>query len=312
MALAQTPTRFDQLSDVVVCPCDHGALDADATGLTCKVCMRTYPTVKGVVNFLAFEEAFMGLTYDLPHHPVPVVSRSSRTLSKIRSLPIYHRLLVTSDYFSFTLERSIYRAMKKHKAILDIGCREGRNLLFGGSADICIGVDIDLNSAYYTQQISPRNAWAFLASGTRLPFASGTFDLVLCCDVIEHVEEYGDMVKEIGRVTQKGGVLILSTPDGEVLPKPAKFHVKHFKWIELADLLRPHFAQINCRSIVRNCGVRQAYWSFSERFPGRKLEARVLNACTNLRFYLGGYHKEGSCRRPDVTDATFIVTALKT
>jgi SAM-dependent methyltransferase len=310
-ALAAKHASRDLLA-VLVCPYDYGTLHGTpAAGFTCGSCRRTYPSVRGIINFLAYEEAFRSLTYDLPHHPVPIVNARNRVLAKIRNLPgVYYRLPVTSDHFSFVLERLIYKAVKSHKAVLDIGCREGSNLLYGRKADVCVGVDIDFKSVDYARQMSPHCA-TFLASGTCLPFASGTFDVVLCCDVIEHVEEYDKLVKEIGRVTQPKGVLVLSTPDGNVTPKPAPFHVKHFTEGDLVELLTPNFGEIDLRSVVRNCPARKSYWAFTAQFPHRKLQARLLNAWTNFQYYRAGYQKRESFRRADVTGSTFIITALR-
>jgi 2-polyprenyl-3-methyl-5-hydroxy-6-metoxy-1,4-benzoquinol methylase len=233
-------------------------------------------------------------------------------LALLRRLPLYHRLLVTSDHFSFVLERYLYKAVKKHKTVLDVGCREGTNLLYCGSSNnACVGIDIDLKSAHFAHQMSAPNAFGVLASGTQLPFADGSFDLVICCDVIEHIEEYEVLVKEMARVAQTQGELVLSTPDGDVRPKPAPFHVKHFRSTELVDMIEPTFSQLRLRSIVRNCQAKEPFWAFRDRYPKSPWQSIPLNAWTNLRYYLQGYARSGGFRRKDVTDSTFILTAIK-
>ena len=302
-----------RLLKLLVCPYDHSSLKGDLdTGLTCISCGREYPIFQGLVNFLAHEEAFKDLTYDLPHHPVASVGVGSRILTTIRRLPIYHRLLVTSDHFSFALERYLYKAVKTHRSVLDVGCREGTNLLFGDSRnDVCVGIDIDFKSAYFAQQMSSPNAFGLLASGTRLPFAQGALDLVICCDVIEHVEAYETLVSEMARVTEPNGELVLSTPDGDVRPKPAPYHVKHFKARELVDLLTPSFEKLDLRSVVRNCDPRRPLWKYQSRHPDRRFGAIALNAWTNLRYYLSGYNRDDAFKRQDVTDSTFIISARR-
>jgi SAM-dependent methyltransferase len=45
---------------------------------------------------------------------------------------------------------------------------------------------------------------------TRLP--SGSFDLVLCTEVIEHIADSQAALRSIGRLLRPGGILVLSTP----------------------------------------------------------------------------------------------------
>jgi len=47
----------------------------------------------------------------------------------------------------------------------------------------------------------------------QLPFGSGAFDAVLCFETVEHFPDPGRLIAELGRVTQSGGTLILTTPN---------------------------------------------------------------------------------------------------
>lgn len=51
-----------------------------------------------------------------------------------------------------------------------------------------------------------------LASGERLPFATGAFDVVLCLETIEHVRDAEAVGAEIMRVLRPGGFCMLTTP----------------------------------------------------------------------------------------------------
>ncbi len=46
-----------------------------------------------------------------------------------------------------------------------------------------------------------------------LPYASSTFDLVTCTEVIEHLENYRKLIREVFRVTKPGGAAIFTTPN---------------------------------------------------------------------------------------------------
>lgn len=51
-----------------------------------------------------------------------------------------------------------------------------------------------------------------VADGAGLPFRSGSFDSVLCTQVLEHVPDPLAVVKEIARVLRPGGVALITTP----------------------------------------------------------------------------------------------------
>lgn len=66
-----------------------------------------------------------------------------------------------------------------------------------------------------------------------LPYGDGAFDLVILCEVAEHLETYVAVVREIGRVLATGGVLILSTPN------VSRLHSRwHFFWTGTHKLIR--------------------------------------------------------------------------
>jgi 2-polyprenyl-6-hydroxyphenyl methylase / 3-demethylubiquinone-9 3-methyltransferase len=47
--------------------------------------------------------------------------------------------------------------------------------------------------------------------GEELPFPDASFDLVACCDVLEHVDALGPVVAEIARVLKPGGLFLFDT-----------------------------------------------------------------------------------------------------
>ena len=44
-----------------------------------------------------------------------------------------------------------------------------------------------------------------------LPFSDGSFDIVACCDVLEHVDDFSLVISEVARTLKAGGVFCFDT-----------------------------------------------------------------------------------------------------
>ena len=60
------------------------------------------------------------------------------------------------------------------------------------------------------------------ASAQELPFKDGSFNVVIIKHIVEHLPDPQQSIREIGRVTETGGILILATPNLDSLLKPWK------------------------------------------------------------------------------------------
>jgi len=69
------------------------------------------------------------------------------------------------------------------------------------------------------------------ASAQELPFSDNSFNVVIIKHIVEHLPDPQKAIREIGRVTEPGGVLILATPNLDSLLKPWKGD----KWIGYQD-----------------------------------------------------------------------------
>lgn len=47
--------------------------------------------------------------------------------------------------------------------------------------------------------------------GNGIPFQENSFDLVSCCDVLEHIDNWQDTIEEIARVLKPGGLFLFDT-----------------------------------------------------------------------------------------------------
>ena len=106
-----------------------------------------------------------------------------------------------------------------HAAVLDVGAGHGMHALKAAARSrIVLGIDRDRAALGVATRAGRerriRNA-AFLAADLEqgLPIRGGTFDTVICLDLLEHVVERDRLLGEIRRVLRPGGALLLAVPN---------------------------------------------------------------------------------------------------
>ena len=90
--------------------------------------------------------------------------------------------------------------------MLEVGSG-AHGILFGSGSSRAIGVDplaVQYAGLFPSWQ---RNVPTVAAVGERLPFADGTFDVVLCDNVVDHADRPGAIVAELARLLAPGGLL---------------------------------------------------------------------------------------------------------
>jgi len=90
---------------------------------------------------------------------------------------------------------------------LDIGCGSGR---FIQSEPETVGLDLALPKLRFLRRSNKR---LVRATCNALPFASGSFDVVVNSQLIEHVPYDPEIFREMNRVLVPGGTLVVGTPD---------------------------------------------------------------------------------------------------
>lgn len=97
------------------------------------------------------------------------------------------------------------------RRILDLGCGVGAFMRrLREFSDDVVGTDIDKESVVEGAKEVPNLG---LAVGEHLPFADETFDVILLHEVLEHVTDDVETLKEARRVVKKDGNVIVFTPN---------------------------------------------------------------------------------------------------
>jgi 2-polyprenyl-3-methyl-5-hydroxy-6-metoxy-1,4-benzoquinol methylase len=132
-----------------------------------------------------------------------------------------------SNRFIATLAR---RYGTRGARLLEVG--SGMGHLVAQLEDTFETVGLDLNHWAVKESKSVVNKSSLqTASAQELPFEDGVFNVVIIKHIVEHLPNPEKAINEIGRVTAKGGYLILATPNLGSLLKPWKGE----KWIGYQD-----------------------------------------------------------------------------
>jgi 2-polyprenyl-3-methyl-5-hydroxy-6-metoxy-1,4-benzoquinol methylase len=158
-------------------------------------------------------------------------------------MPFDEKYFSTHTYAKITFAKySMYWWSNRFNAILArrYGRRGGRLLEVGSGMGHLVGQLEDTFDTYGMDL----NHWAVkqskaviqktqlqTASAQELPFRDGAFNVVIIKHIVEHLPDPQKAIREIGRVTEPGGILILATPNLDSLLKPWKGD----KWIGYQD-----------------------------------------------------------------------------
>jgi len=198
---------------------------------------------------------------------------------------------VRFGFFSRILEQTRH-ADKAAQSVLDVGCGGGflaeEFARFGYKVT---GVDPAPESIATARAHAEESGLSIeyeVGSGENLPFAKASFDIVTCCDVLEHVDDVERVVSEIARVIKPSGLFFYDTPNRTMISKVAVIKVMQ-EWRstafappnthvwdrfitprELTDLLELYkFNNYEMRGVSIRSNPISAWFNFRRRVQGK-------------------------------------------
>ncbi|MGE2718905.1 class I SAM-dependent methyltransferase [Mycolicibacterium celeriflavum] len=152
---------------------------------------------------------------------------------------------LAEENYWFRRHEVVYERMADRCAdrdVLEAGCGEGYGAnLIADVARRVIGLDYDEATVAHVRARYPRVDMRH-GNLAELPLADGSVDVVVNFQVIEHLWDQGQFVRECLRVLRPGGCLLMSTPN-RVTFSPGRdtpinpFHTRELNAAELTDLL---------------------------------------------------------------------------
>lgn len=188
--------------------------------------------------------------------------------------------------------------------VLDVGCQWGATCIaLANAGAVVTGVDVRepfIRGARARSQHTLSPVAYHVAAAEELPFATGAFDVVLCQNVIEHVQCHTSTLKEIARVLAPHGMLYLDGPNRfsphwlrrdphyqmfgiSVLPSAiGKFYVTRIRGFPAFDVGTFPVAS-SVASMLRRMGIEILASSHPEGTPG----GGVRSGIAGWRSYTG-------------------------
>jgi 2-polyprenyl-3-methyl-5-hydroxy-6-metoxy-1,4-benzoquinol methylase len=130
--------------------------------------------------------------------------------------------------------------------VLDAGCGTGWGtavLARGGAARV-VGVDVSEIAVKHGQHDLGDLAELRVGDLCALDLPDTSFDLVVCFEAIEHLDDPSSALDHLRRVLRPGGLLLVSTPVKGIYPEGNPFHLNEYEPGELEAALRRRFAHV--------------------------------------------------------------------
>ena len=208
------------------------------------------------------------------------------------------------------------------RSVLDCGAGEGYGpALLAESATHVVGLDYSAEAAQYAnRKYGPEHTNLRFLQGdaSRLPFSDGSFDVICCFQVLEHLDDGPGFLFEARRVLKPGGQLILTTPNrlwAGTGPNP--HHVLEYSADELQELMEIVFPSVQMLGVhgsqrimqyrARNRRIvgwllRLDYFGLRYRLPDRITEPIHATLTRVIRRFVGSRNPDSVA---DFTTADF-------
>jgi ubiquinone/menaquinone biosynthesis C-methylase UbiE len=181
---------------------------------------------------------------------------------------------VNDDLWAEHLARYAYAAKLAAQArVLDIGCGAGYGTAkLAQQAQSAIGIDVSAEAIAYANTHYPLANTTFLTgSATALPFPPESFDLITAFEVIEHLDNWHDLLTEARRLLHPNGSFLVSTPnklyyaESRASDGPNPFHTHEFEFAEFRDALAAVFPNVTV--LLQNRLESQAFYPHATFAP---------------------------------------------
>lgn len=171
--------------------------------------------------------------------------------------------------------------------LLDVGAGSGRSMRYIEAEGVAHLIDFygfDLQRKRLEGVYSP-DRWRLFQGDIqeRIPFESEFFDIVICEQVMEHLDDPSSAMSEIGRVLTPGGLLVMGVP---IFP----WGVTHLRRLIVGvskdwfGVDRPHVQTFDSRSIKRLVSAHNRF-SISNSYGVRMISGGLISSLEDFLWW---------------------------
>lgn len=152
----------------------------------------------------------------------------------------------------------ISKVPKGSKMVLDVGCGNGELMcMLGEKGHKCVALDLSENRlGKFKDRARKLGLVQMQGDATNIPLQNSSMDVILCSEVLEHIKDYDNVLKEMNRILKPHGRIIVSVPYNE----------------ELMEIVCPH------------CGKRFVPYGHLHSFDKNKLFSSMNRCGFNVRY----------------------------
>lgn len=269
-------------------------------------------TLRGELNSLSLKE-LIRLCYNLHHSRTP--QALDITVDFMLGTP--KRVSSALEHFGKLCESRGWR-FPGRGSVLDVGCGCGLEAVaLAGKYDTVFALnpamdEMTVATKAVQESGKQRKVKLFAAFAENLPFPDKTFNLIYCCDVIEHVIDYTKVLAECYRVLLPGGVLVFTSPNRfNLFTKEGHVHLRFVgflpRWL-MDPYVRARTGKSYTMRNVRLRSYREIYTALNDIAPSQfyleepmlhlkkheRIVRRIARSCrklvTILWLHLGPIH----------------------
>jgi SAM-dependent methyltransferase len=168
----------------------------------------------------------------------------------------YHKLISAGGGKSakWSQRKADLARFKQSGTLLDLGCSSGSFLeSMRGESWKLFGIEMSADTAREARAKS--GAEVFVGDILDAPFPAGSFDVITCFDVLEHVYEPRQVVERVATLLKPGGIYYFQVPN--IASAEARVFGTYWQGLELPRHLF-HYSPASLRILAKTTGLQVA------------------------------------------------------